>query len=317
MKRALISGITGQTGAYLAHRLVSQGYHVIGGSRDADSANLDRLRALQVVDRVQMVSLAPADFRSVLHVIRTTRPDEIYSLAGQTSVGLSFDQPFEAFESIAVGTLNFLEAIRMLGTPCRFFNAGSTECFGDSPDHVLNEDSVMRPVSPYAIAKATSFWMTGNYRRSYGIFACTGLLSNHESPLRAARFVTTKIVEGIHAIRNGRQSQLRLGNTAIARDWGWAPDYAEAIHRMTTADRADDYVVATGSTHTLMDLISRLCDLAGLDPRHIVSSDPALLRPADLTTTALSPDKIRRELGWHAATDFPELVRKLYARELF
>jgi GDPmannose 4,6-dehydratase len=317
MKRALISGVTGQTGAYLAHRLLAHGYHVCGGSRDADSANVSRLQALGVAADVELVSLAPADFRSVLQVIRSTRPDEIYYLAGQTSVGLSFDQPFEAFESIGVGTLNFLEALRMLGMGCRFFNAGSTECFGNSPDEVITEESVMRPVSPYAVAKATSFWMTSNYRKSYGLFACTGLLSNHESPLRAPRFVTSKIVEGIRAIKAGTQTSLRLGNTAIARDWGWAADYAEAIHRMTTADTADDYVIATGHTHSLTEFIARLCAMADLDPATIVTTDPMLLRPADLTTTTLSPAKIRRDLGWRATTEFAELVRKLYEKEVF
>jgi GDPmannose 4,6-dehydratase len=317
MKRALISGVTGQTGAYLAHRLLAHGYHVIGGSRDADSADTSRLRILGVANDVELVSLAPADFRSVLQVIRSTRPDEIYALAGQTSVGLSFGQPFEAFESIAIGTLNFLEALRTLGVDCRFFTAGSTECVGNSPDAVITEESVMRPVSPYAVAKATSFWMTSNYRQSYGLFACTGLLSNHESPLRAPRFVTSKIVAGIRAIKAGTQTHLRLGNTAVARDWGWAPDYAEAIHRMTTADTADDYVIATGHTRSLTEFIARLCAMADLDPAAIITIDPELLRPADLTTTALSPAKIRRDLGWQATTEFAELVRKLYAGELF
>lgn len=317
MKRALISGITGQIGAYLAHRLLSRGYHVVGGSRDADSADLTRLRALQVADHVELVSLAPADFRSVLQVIRTTRPDEIYALAGQTSVGLSFEQPFEAFESIAVGTLNFLEAIRVLGVDCRFFNAGSTDCYGNSPDRSITEESAMRPVSPYAVAKATSFWITANYRHSYGLFACNGVLSNTESPLRPGRFVTSKIVAGIRAIKAGTQTGLRLGNTAIGRDWGWAPDYADAVHRIATAAAADDYIVATGRTHSLMDFITQLCDIAELDPAAIITTDPGLFRPADLTTIALDPSKIHRSLGWQAATEFPQLVRKLYHQELF
>ncbi len=219
-RTALISGITGQTGAYLAHRLVNQGYRVVGSSRDAESANLFRLKALGILECVEIVSLAPRDFRSVLHVIRNHRPDEIYNLAGQTSVGLSFEQPFEAFESIAVGTLNFPEAIRILDLPINFFNAGSTECFGNSSDRVLNEQSAMHPVSPYAVAKATSFWITSNYRNSYGMHACTALLSNHESPLRPSRFVTSKIVQGILAIKAGSQAILELGNLLISRDWG-------------------------------------------------------------------------------------------------
>lgn len=317
MKRALISGVTGQTGAYLAHRLLADGYQVIGGSRDAASADRARLRALGIDDRVELVSLAPADFRSVLQVIRGSRPREVYYLAGQTSVGLSFEQPFEAFESIGIATLNFLEAIRMLGADCRFFNAGSTECFGDSPDRLITEESVMRPVSPYAVAKATSFWMTSNYRNSYGLFACTGLLSNHESPLRPARFVTSKIVEGIRAIKAGKQVRLRLGNTTIARDWGWAPDYVEAIHRMTTAPVAKDYVIATGQTHSLTEFIERLCAMAAVDPAAIIETDPGLFRPTDLTTMTVSPAKIDRDLGWRASTGFPELVGKLYQGELF
>lgn len=316
-RTALISGITGQTGAYLAHRLVHRGYRVVGSSRDAGTADVSRLKALDLLDNVEIVSLAPADFRSVLQVIRLHQPDEIYSLAGQTSVGLSFEQPFESFESIAIGTLNFLEAIRMLDLPIRFFNAGSTECFGDSPDRELNEQSAMHPVSPYAVAKATSFWITSNYRKSYGLHACTGLLSNHESPLRPSRFVTSKIVQGIHAIKTGTQSILELGNILISRDWGWAADYVEAIHLMTTAPLAQDYIVATGKTHSLWELIESLCNLADLDPADIIKTDPKLLRPSDLTTTTLSAGKISRELGWTATTAFPDLISKLYHRELF
>jgi GDPmannose 4,6-dehydratase len=317
MRRALISGVSGQTGAYLAHRLLDHGYRVIGGSRDAASADRSRLRALGIDEAVELVSLAPADFRSVLQVIRNSRPDEIYYLAGQTSVGLSFEQPFEAFESIAVGTLNFLEGIRMLDADCRFFNAGSTECFGNSPDAVITEESVMRPVSPYAVAKATSFWMTRNYRNSYGMFACTGLLSNHESPLRPERFVTSKIVEGIRAIQGGLQTRLRLGNTVISRDWGWAPDYCEAIFRITTAATADDYLVATGETHSLREFIAQLCEMAGLDPNRIIDTDASLFRPSDVTAMKLSPSKIQRDLGWQATTRFDSIVAKLFHRSLF
>lgn len=317
LRTALISGITGQTGAYLAHRLVHQGYKVVGSSRDAGTANVSRLKALGLVDEVEIVSLAPADFRSVLNVIKLHQPDEIYSLAGQTSVGLSFEQPFESFESIAIGTLNFLEAIRILDLPIRFFNAGSTECFGNAPVSVLNEQSAIHPVSPYAVAKATSFWITSNYRHSYGLHACTGLLSNHESPLRPSRFVTSKVVQGIHAIKAGKQSSLELGNLLISRDWGWAADYVEAIHAMMCAPVAADYIVATGKTHSLLELIESLCRLADLDATAIIKTDPKLLRPSDLTSVTLSADKINRELGWKATTGFPELVNKLYHQRPF
>lgn len=314
---ALISGITGQTGAYLAYRLVHKGYRVVGGSRDAESADLSRLAALGIQKDVEVVSLAPADFRSVLQVLRSRQPDEIYSLAGQTSVGLSFEQPFEAFESIAIGTLNFLEAIRVLDLTTRFFNAGSTECYGNSPDQVISEESAMCPISPYAVAKCTSFWMTDNYRKSYGMYACTGLLSNHESPLRPKRFVTSKIVAGIHAIKEGITTDLELGNIGIERDWGWAADYADAIHTMMLAQHPDDFIIATGKTHSLMELISGLCKLADLDPKDIIKTDSNLFRPADLSKVSLSPAKIQQRLGWNAKVEFSQLIEKLYNNELF
>ena len=317
MKTALISGVTGQTGAYLAHYLLQQSYRVIGGSRDAESANILRLKTLGILGDVELVSLAPADFRSVLQVLRTYNPDQIYNLAGQTSVGLSFEQPFEAFESIATGTLNFLEAIRLLGTDCHFFNAGSTECFGNSSDLVLTEASAMQPMSPYAVAKATSYWITRNYRAAYGIHASTGLLSNHESPLRPARFVTRKIVNGIRSIQLGQQSNLVLGNIKISRDWGWAPDFVEAIHLICSSKVPDDYIVATGKTHSLLDFIGSLSNLANLDISRIVKVDDSLLRPSDLMSISVSPAKIKKGLGWEAKTDFSLLVEKLFNESLF
>ena len=316
MKTALISGITGQTGSYLARHLIANNYIVIGGSRDAESANLSRLQALEILNKVKIISLAPADFRSVIQAIQTYKPDEVYYLAGQTSVGLSFEQPFEAFESIAIGTLNFLEAIRILGINSRFFNAGSTECFGNSPDKIITEDSPMRPVSPYAVAKATSYWITENYRKSYNIFACTGLLSNHESPLRPARFVTSKIVSGIHEIKKGSQNFLELGNLFISRDWGWACDYVDAIHRMTISENPENYIIATGKTHSLMEFIEGLCSLASLKSSDIIRTNPQLLRPSELTTISLSPQKIFNDLNWKSTVTFKSLIEKLYKDEL-
>ena len=318
MKRtALICGVTGQTGAYLAHYLLKKGYKVVGSSRDSDACDTSRLSALSILDKISLVSLSPVDFRSVLQVISTHRPDYIYYLAGQTSVGLSFNQPFEAFESIATSTLNFLEVLRLLDFPCRFFNAGSTECFGDSLGIVLDENSQMKPVSPYAVAKATSFWMTENYRRSYGLYACTGLLSNHESPLRPARFVTSKIVSSIHAIKNKEQEYLTLGNVHVSRDWGWAPDYVDAIYKMASADVPDDYIIATGKTYSLMDLIESLSHLAGLNAGEILRTDNSLLRPSDISTAKLSSQKIQGILGWRPKVGFSALAEKLYNHSLF
>ncbi|MFM9104698.1 MAG: GDP-mannose 4,6-dehydratase [Cyanobium sp.] len=201
---ALIAGITGQDGAYLAHHLLSQGYRVVGTSRDAQMADLSRLERLGIAADVELVSLAPNDFRSVLKVVSSAQPQEIYNLAGQTSVGLSFDQPVECMESISVATLNLLEVIRYLGGGIRFFSAGSSKCFGQTGEEPATEDTPLRPRSPYAVAKAAAFWQVATYREAYGMFACTGILANHESPLRPKRLVTQKIIEGVKAIKAGR-----------------------------------------------------------------------------------------------------------------
>jgi len=314
---ALISGITGQTGTYLAHRLLGKGYRVVGGTRDAGSCDTTRLRRLGVEDDVELLSLAPADFRSVVQCLRKVKPDQIYFLAGQTSVGLSFEQPFESIESIAVGTLNLLEAIRLLGEDIRFFSAGSSECFGNSLAFPLTEESPMRPVSPYAVAKCAAFWSTVNYRQAYGLFACTGILSNHESPLRPDRFVTRKIISSLRRIQAGEAETLTLGNLEVSRDWGWAPDYAEAIDLMMSAEVADDYLIATGHTHSLRDFLAIACRLAGLDVEQSLSSDPSLYRPSELNTIQLSPAKIQQKLGWSSKVPFASMVERLYNEELF
>ncbi|MCT0229478.1 GDP-mannose 4,6-dehydratase [Synechococcus sp. CS-1324] len=314
---ALISGITGQTGAYLAHRLLQKGHKVVGGTRDASSSDRSRLKRLGVDGDLELLSLAPADFRSVIQCVRKVRPDQIYYLAGQTSVGLSFEQPFESIESIAVGTLNLLEAIRLLGEDIRFFSAGSSECFGNSLVFPLTEESPMRPVSPYAVAKCAAFWSTVNYRQAYGLFACTGILSNHESPLRPDRFVTRKIISSLRSIQAGDADKLTLGNLDIWRDWGWAPDYVEAIDLIMSADNADDYLIASGHTHSLREFLSIACRLAGLDEDQIISSDPGLYRPSELNTIELDPSKIRQQLGWSSTLPFETMVERLYHEELF
>ena len=229
-RTALIAGVTGQDGAYLAHHLLNLGYRVVGTSRDAQMADTSRLERLNISTDVEVLSLAPNDFRSVLKVVAGVKPDEIYNLAGQTSVGLSFEQPVECMESISVATLNLLEVIRFLGGGIRFFSAGSSECFGDTGQAPATEDTPMRPGSPYAVAKAAAYWQVATYREAYGMFACTGILANHESPLRPKRFVTQKIIEGVKAIKAGRQTTIQLGNLDIWRDWGWAPDYVRAMH---------------------------------------------------------------------------------------
>jgi GDPmannose 4,6-dehydratase len=250
--KALIAGITGQDGAYLAHHLLGQGYRVVGTSRDAQMADTSRLERLGITADVELVSLAPNDFRSVLKVVSGAQPQEIYNLAGQTSVGLSFDQPVECMESISTATLNLLEVIRYLGGGIRFFSAGSSECFGQTGEEPATEDTPLRPRSPYAVAKAAAYWQVATYREAYGMFACTGIQANHESPLRPKRFVTQKIIEGVKAIKAGRARSIQLGNLDIWRDWGWAPDYVEAMALMLQAEQPVDYLIASGTSTSLL-----------------------------------------------------------------
>ena len=248
-KRALISGISGQDGAYLAKLLLDKGYEVFGSSRDAQMANFSNLKRLGIYDHIGFESMALNDFRSVLQTLAKVNPDELYNLAGQSSVGLSFQQPVETLESISVGTLNLLEAIRFIKLPVKFYNACSSECFGDTGGLAAIETTPFKPRSPYAVAKAAAFWELANYREAYGLFACSGILFNHESPLRPERFVTRKIVAAACRIAGGSKEKLRLGNISIARDWGWAPEYVEAMWLMLQQEQPDDYVIATGETN--------------------------------------------------------------------
>ena len=217
---ALICGVSGQDGGYLARSLIGQGYTVVGTSRDAQVNSFANLDRLGIRDRVRLKSMSLTDFRSVLTVLAAVEPDEVYNLAGQSSVGLSFEQPVETLESISMGTLNLLEGIRFLGRPIRFYNAGSSECFGDTGDRPADERTAFRPRSPYAVAKAAAVWQVANYREAYGLFACSGLLFNHESPLRPERFVTQKVIRAACRIAGGSGEALVLGDLGIARDWG-------------------------------------------------------------------------------------------------
>lgn len=313
MKRALICGVSGQDGAYLARLLLERGYEVHGTSRDAHSANFGRLQRLGIRDRIRVHSMAPGDFRSVLQVLLRVAPDEVYNLAGQSSVGLSFEQPVESLESISLGTLNLIESIRTLSLPCRTYNAGSSECFGDTGGAPADETTAFRPRSPYAVAKAAAFWQVANYRESYGMYACSGILFNHESPLRPERFVTQKIVHAVCAIAGGRGGPLVLGNLDVSRDWGWAPEYVEAMWRMLQQPEPRDYVIATGETSRLRDFVDRAFAAVGLDPAAHVRTDPALARPADIAVSRANPERAASELGWVATWRMAEVVEAMVA----
>lgn len=315
-KTALICGVSGQDGAYLSRLLLEKGYQVHGASRDAQTASFRNLDRLGIRAAVVPESVTITDFRSVLQTLRRVQPDEVYNLAGQSSVGLSFEQPVETLESVTVGTLNLLEAIRFTERPTRFYNAGSSESFGNAGDAAADEATAFRPRSPYAVAKAAAFWEVANYREAYKLFACTGILFNHESPLRPRRFVTRKVVEAAARIVAGRHERLRLGNIAIQRDWGWAPEYVEAMWRMLQRDTADDYVIATGETRRLEDFVAAAFRCVGLDWRDHVDVDPSLLRPTDIAVGRANPDKARVELGWEARHRMDDVVRMMVEAEV-
>jgi len=315
LRTALITGISGQDGAYLARLLLSKGYRVYGASRDAHSSSSANLAKLEVDFRIQRLSINLNDFRSVLQGLSRAAPDEVYNLAGQSSVGLSFEQPVETLESIATGTLNLLEAIRFIGKPIRLYSAGSSECFGDTGALAANEGTSFPPRSPYAVAKAAAFWEVANYREAYSLYACTGILFNHESPLRGSRFVTRKIVHAACRIAEGSGERLQLGNIDIARDWGWAPEYVDAMWRMLQQSTPDDFVIATGKTHQLGYFIELVFGACGIDWREWVNVDQSLFRPTDLKAGHADPSKAARELGWSAQVSFEEIVRRMVAVE--
>jgi GDPmannose 4,6-dehydratase len=313
-RRALICGVSGQDGAYLAASLLNKAYSVCGTSRDAQVSSFVGLRALGVLSLVQLESVVPTDFRSVLQALAKFEPDEVYNLAGQSSVGLSFQQPVETLESIATGTLNLLEAIRFLGRPVRLYNAGSSECFGDSPQGA-NENTAFRPRSPYAVAKAAAHWEVANYREAYRLFACSGILFNHESPLRPERFVTKKVVAAAVRIAGGSGERLRLGDLSIQRDWGWAPEYVEAMWKMLQHESPDDFVIATGETKTLQAFVAAAFECVGLDWRGHVDIDEGLRRPSDIRISRADPTKAANALGWEATVKMTDVVGRMVAAE--
>ena len=316
MKRALICGISGQDGAYLAQLLLDKGYDVAGTSRNVQSTDFGRLATLGIADRVRLVSATLTDFRSILHALAEVRPDEVYNLSGQSSVGLSFDQPVETIESITVSTINILEAIRFLDPKIRFYNAGSSECFGDTGSLTADENTAFRPRSPYGVAKSAAHWIVRNYREAYGVFACTGILFNHESPLRPRQFVTQKIIAGAVAIKAGRLDKLELGNLAITRDWGWAPEYVDAMWRMLQTDTADEFVVATGEAHSRSDFVAHTNTTNNQNRQKQISIDPAAFRPLDITYNCGDASKAAATLDWRATLAMPAIVERMVAAQM-
>ncbi len=314
MRKALICGVSGQDGAYLAQMLIQKGYEVYGTSRDVQMSSFGSLVQLGIRQQVNLESMSLNDFRSVLQVLTKIKPNEVYNLAGQSSVGLSFEQPVETMESISVGTLNLLEAMRFTNLPIKFYNASSGECFGNTVEPA-DENTPFRPRSPYAVAKAAAFWEVANYRESYGLFACSGILFNHESPLRPERFVTRKIIAAACRIAKGSPEKLCLGNISIQRDWGWAPEYVEAMWLMLQQKQPDDYVIATGKTGKLEDFVVMAFSVLDLDWKKHVEFDSSLLRPTDLAIGCANPKKAKEQLGWSAKSIALDVVKMMIAHE--
>ncbi len=308
MKTALICGISGQDGAYLAQLLLSKNYVVFGTSRDIDLANWNSLKLLGIYDKVNLVSMSPVDFRSVLEVFNKCKPNEVYYLAGQTSVALSFEQPVETIQSIVLGTLNMLEACKMSHKKIKLYNAGSSECFGDIKETRANEATSFSPQSPYAVGKASSYWLVSNYRKAYNLFACTGILFNHESPLRPARFVTQKIVQTALRIAGGSDEKLTLGRLDIIRDWGWAPDYVDAMWRMLQEQESTDFVIATGQSCSLEYFVSEVFMHFNLDWKDHVLQDSKFFRPSELQISRADPSKAMKLLNWKATKSIEEVI---------
>jgi GDPmannose 4,6-dehydratase len=311
MKTALICGISGQDGTYLAQLLLNKGYTVWGTSRDAQGSAFGNLKTIGVKDQVKLISMVPEDFRSVFMAVKKSEPDEVYYLAGQSSVGLSFEQPAETIQSVVIGVLNMLEAVRMADKPIRLYHAGSSECFGDTQGQPANEKTPFNPRSPYAVAKASAFWLVDNYREAYGLYACTGLLFNHESQLRPARFVTQKIIQTAKRISDGSGETLTLGRLDISRDWGWAPEYVDAMWRMLQLEEPNDFVIATGKSIQLKEFVQLAFSAVNLNwLKHVKQADE-YYRPTDIVISSADPSKAKLMLNWHANTYTSQVIKNM------
>jgi GDPmannose 4,6-dehydratase len=313
-KKALITGITGQDGSYLAELLLSKGYAVYGIIRRASTFNTERIDHIYQDPHAKNAKLHLiygdiSDSGSIAGILQDIKPDEIYNLGAQSHVKVSFDAPEYTAETTGLGTLRLLEAIRKLGLKSRFYQASSSEMFGKVQEIPQKETTPFYPRSPYGVAKLYSHWITVNYRESYGIFACSGILFNHESPRRGETFVTRKITRAVAHIKAGLQDTLYLGNLDAKRDWGYAKEYVEAMWLMLQHDKPDDYVIATGQTYTVRQFLKEAFSYAGLDWKKHVKFDPRYLRPAEVDLLIGDPAKARKKLGWKPKTTFKELVK--------
>lgn len=333
MKRALITGITGQDGAYLSKLLLDKGYEVYGAFRRTSDLHLNRLKYLGVHEKIQYLPLELLEFNNLYKAIEKVQPDEIYNLGAQSFVALSFEEPIFTLDVTGLGPLRILEAIRAINSRIKFYQASSSEMFGKVQTVPQDEKTPFYPRSPYAIAKLSAHWITVNYRESYGLFACSGILFNHESPLRGLEFVTRKITYALARIQHGLQDKMVLGNLNARRDWGYAPEFVEAIWLMLQQPQPDDYVVATGETHTIREFIESAFQCVGIDidwtgkevsekgvdrktGKVLVEIDPEFFRPAEVDLLIGKPEKAREVLGWKPRIKFSDLVRIMVEADL-
>jgi GDPmannose 4,6-dehydratase len=306
-RRALITGITGQDGSYLAELLLNRGYEVHGLVRRTSTHRLDRIGHIE--PRLVLHLGDVLHDRSVITALREARPDEVYNLAAMSFVGASWAQPTFATDVTGGGVARMLEGIRDICPEARFYQASSSEMFGAAVESPQRETTPFQPRSPYAIAKLSGHFLTVNFRESFGMFACSGILFNHESPRRGREFVTRRVTRGAAAIRLGLQDELTLGNLEARRDWGYAPEYVEMMWRMLQEDEPEDYVIGTGKSHSVQELIGIAFDQVGLDPEPYVRVDPNLMRPTDVGHLVADASKARERLGWTPQTGFEQLVR--------
>jgi GDPmannose 4,6-dehydratase len=318
MKKALITGITGQDGAYLAKLLLEKEYKVYGLVRRIVNRDFDNLEYLGIADQVDYFDGDLTDEVSLIKAVRTIMPDEVYNLAAQSFVGTSWDQPAVTFDINCMGTLKLLNAIKNINPSAKFYQASTSEMFGNSNNEgIQNEDTPFHPRSPYAISKLASYWVTNNYKESFGMFCCNGILFNHESPIRGIEFVSRKITDGVARIKLGLADEIRLGNLESKRDWGFAGDYVEAMWLMVQQKEPDNYIVSTGETHSIKDFLDIAFAHVGVkDWKKYIKIDPRFKRPAELFVLQGENNKAKDELGWKPKVKFEELVAMMMEADL-
>jgi GDPmannose 4,6-dehydratase len=315
-KRALITGVTGQDGAYLARFLLEKGYEVYGTFRRLSTPNLWRLQALGIFERIKLIPMELIDSASITGALMISRPHEVYNLAAQSFVGASFEQPVGTGEVTGLAVTRLLECIRHADPGIRFYQASTSELFGSNPTAPQNEDTPFMPASPYAAAKLYGYWVTRTYREAYNLFCTNGILFNHESPLRGLEFVTRKISNALAKVKLGLEQKVVLGNLEASRDWGFAGDYVESMWLMLQQDGPGDYVIGTGETHTVREFFQEACAAAEMDPSGILDVDPKFMRPLDVDLLLGDSARARHKLGWAPRVGFKELVRMMVQADI-